>query len=73
MVCDIYTWLSVQIIGTPFYRSQLPGVNVAKLVDEEPFILHADIPTVLANIRRILPGVDPVQVLVGQPNVSMAV
>lgn len=52
-------------------RSELPGVMVERLIDAEPMLLHADISTVLANIRRIMPGQDPVRVLVTQPQMVL--
>ena len=54
------------------FRSQLPGVRVELLVNEEPMLLKADIPTVLDNIRRIMPQADPIHVLVTQPTVRPA-
>ena len=42
------------------------------LVNEEPMLLKADIPTVLDNIRRIMPQADPIHVLVTQPTVRPA-
>ena len=43
-------------------RQQLPGVQVEALVAQEPQVLRVNIDAVLANIRRILPQSDPVQV-----------
>jgi len=48
-------------------RRVLPGVRVEALVDLEPMMLKADLDKVLANIRRIMPGHDPVAVLLAQP------
>ncbi len=52
-------------------RSELPGVRVELLVDQEPMFLKADITSVLSNIRRVLPEAEPVHVLITQPQVGM--
>ncbi|KAG1681611.1 hypothetical protein FOA52_014119 [Chlamydomonas sp. UWO 241] len=52
-------------------REQLPGVKVERLIDLEPMLLKADIPTVLGNIRRVLPKADPIAVLVQQPEMVL--
>lgn len=50
-------------------RTALPGVNVAALVDQEPHLLYCNIDQVLANCKRLMPGSDPVKLLVAQPQV----
>ncbi len=35
-------------------RSQLPGINVVALIHHEPYMLYADIPSVLDNCRCAL-------------------
>lgn len=41
-------------------RRELPGVAVERLVEEEPRLLGADIGAVKAELRRLMPGADPV-------------
>ncbi|KAG2492319.1 hypothetical protein HYH03_009270 [Edaphochlamys debaryana] len=52
-------------------RSRLPGINVPVLVDEEPHLLYCDIGAVLANCERLMPGTDPVRLLVTQPQMVL--
>ncbi|MEW5314397.1 MAG: hypothetical protein WDW38_005903 [Sanguina aurantia] len=51
--------------------TQLPGVNVAMLIDAEPAVLTADLHKVLAHCRRLLPDEDPVRVLVTRPQMVL--
>lgn len=44
-----------------------PSVDVEKLVEREPLVLMADVAAVLAEIRRLMPGRDPVAVLLADP------
>lgn len=46
------------------------SVNVPVLVNEEPHLLHVDIGVVLLNCKRLMPNMDPVQLLVSQPQVG---
>ena len=46
-----------------------PRVNVSALVAAEPFMLTADIPAVLASCARLMPGTDPIPLLVSKPHV----
>eukprot|EP00798_Chlamydomonas_sp_ICE-L_P025764 gene25764-11427_t len=58
--------------ATDVFNQPAPGVNVVRLVDEEPMLLKADIPHTLENIRRLMgPAVDAVRVLVTQPNMVL--
>ncbi|GFR50955.1 hypothetical protein Agub_g13275 [Astrephomene gubernaculifera] len=52
-------------------QAALPGVNVALLVAEEPHLLRVDIGNVLGNCRRLMPGTDPVKLLVSQPQMVL--
>ncbi|PNW82420.1 hypothetical protein CHLRE_06g278150v5 [Chlamydomonas reinhardtii] len=52
-------------------RTALPGVNVPVLVNEEPHLLHVDIGVVLLNCKRLMPNMDPVQLLVSQPQMVL--
>lgn len=42
------------------------------LIDAEPAILRADLHKVLAHCKRLLPGEDPIHVLVTRPQVGEA-
>lgn len=52
-------------------RRQLPGVRVELLVDQEPMMLKADIESVLQSIKRMVPQVDPIQLLCNQPQMVL--
>lgn len=52
-------------------RSALPGVDVEALLDREPLLLRANIQAVLSDIQRLLPGKDPVKVLVSDPGIVL--
>lgn len=54
-------------------RRQLgPRVNVAALVAAEPFMLTADMPAVLASCARLMPGMDPIPLLVSMPHMLLS-
>ncbi|GIL75622.1 hypothetical protein Vretimale_15148 [Volvox reticuliferus] len=53
-------------------RGALPGINVPVLVAEEPHLLYCDINQVLYNCRRIVPGCDPVKLLISQPQMVLS-
>lgn len=44
------------------------SVDVERLVAAEPMLLRADITAVLAELRRLLPGRDPVDLLLADPS-----
>ncbi|PSC74085.1 ATP-dependent zinc metalloprotease FTSH mitochondrial [Micractinium conductrix] len=45
-----------------------PNIDVERLVAAEPMLLRADIQKVLAELRRLVPGKDPVSVLLADPS-----
>ena len=45
-----------------------PSVDIERLVAAEPMLLRADIQAVLADLRRLMPGQDPVAVLLSNPS-----
>ncbi|PRW60757.1 ATP-dependent zinc metalloprotease FTSH mitochondrial [Chlorella sorokiniana] len=45
-----------------------PQVNVERLVEAEPMFLLADIDAVLGELQRLMPGKDPVAVLLADPS-----
>ncbi|GLI61828.1 hypothetical protein VaNZ11_004269, partial [Volvox africanus] len=53
-------------------RAALPGINVPVLVAEEPHLLYCDIKLVLCNCTRIVPGCDPVKLLISQPQMVLS-
>ena len=54
-------------VSTASCREALPGVDVCRLVEAEPMLLCADIDYVLEEIRRLLPGEDPISILCINP------
>ncbi len=50
------------------YRASLPGVDVDELVEREPMVFSADVPRVLADVKRLLGSrMDPVKYFVANP------
>ena len=68
-------WLLTQV-SPEFVQRQLaelaqalpPIVDIERLVAAEPMLLRADIQAVLADLRRLMPGQDPVSVLLSNPS-----
>lgn len=55
----------------PPRRAALPGVDLERVIEREPLLLLADVRAVLAEIKRLLPGRDPVRTLVADPTIVL--
>ena len=52
-------------------RGALPGLDVEACVLAEPRLLLADVPGVLAELRRLAPSVDPARLLAADPGIVL--
>lgn len=53
-------------------RQRLPGVDVDGLVGQEPMLLRADLPRLMSELARLMPGADHVRLIAADPQVRGA-